>query len=147
MRVGEQLERRRALGIGELDGLGLGRQRLADQLVLALLAREQQRGEISLEDLGRELELFGRLPHEGGALPRGVEIERVEVEARAPGDAQRDLQAVVAEIAPEPTHAVVAIAEGDAESVRARARRRRGRWRLGRRRDVAGVSDARGISG
>ena len=127
VRIGEQLERGRPLGVGQLDRLGLGREGRADQLVLALLAGQQQRGEIALEDLGGELELLGGLPHEAGALARGVEIERVEVQARAPRHTQRDLEAVVAQIAPEPAHAVLPIAERDAEIVGARVRRRRAR--------------------
>jgi hypothetical protein len=145
--IGEQLERGRALGVGQLDGRGLGGEGRADQLVLALLAGEQQRGEIRLEDLGGELELLGRLLDEGHPLARGIEVERVEVEPGPAGDAEGDLEAVVAEIAPEPAHAVLPIAEGDAEIVSARARWQRGRRGLGRRRDVAGVSDACGLSG
>jgi hypothetical protein len=146
MQIGEQLEGGRALGVGQLDGLGLGHERRADELVLALLAGEQQRSEIALEDLGGELELLGGLSHEAGALAGGVEIERVEVEAGPPRDPQRDLETVVAQIAPQPAHAVVAIAEGDAEVVGARARRPRGRGGLRRQRDVAGVDGARAVS-
>jgi hypothetical protein len=82
-----------AIFVGHFDCGLIGRERLADLLVLQLFELQQHAAEVALERFFFDVQLFGGLLGEGGALARRVEIQRVDVEGVAARKPARSLSA------------------------------------------------------
>ena len=132
IRRAQKLERLLALAIREHDRRLLFRcQSGRDLLLLHRFEPQEQLAEIPLHHLLLDAELERRLLHVGRALPRRVEVQRVDVEALAARSEEAHLQDVIGEIPLEPPHAIAPIPEHELHLVRlllelhVRPRRRR----------------------
>ena len=78
--------------------LVLGLEGLLDLLLLQLLELQEHLAQVPLEHVLLHLQLLGGLLEEGAALPGGVEVEGVDVEALACGDEQVHAELLEAEV-------------------------------------------------
>ena len=144
-RIAQQLHRLGPVLLADRDRLFLRCERLFDLLVLQLFQLQQHPAQVAADHFFLDAQLLRGLLREDAALPRRVEVERIDVEGglaarRSAGDEDIHLHQLVTHVFVEATDAITAVALREEDVFAAHLdwhvdhRRGRCRWLLRRNR-------------